>query len=71
MANANLRLTIKTAVQESYKKTKKEVDYSKGMRKSRCGVCKYFIPDDGECEKVKGSISEDMWCKLFKPEYER
>jgi len=65
-----LRATIISSIEESKKKTKKEVDYSVGMRKKKCGLCRYFIPeqrgsDDGECRKVKGRINAEMWCKLF------
>jgi len=59
-----LRKTISKAVVESKKKSKEEVDYSKGMINSRCGICIYY--SKGKCEKVKGDISPEMWCKLFK-----
>ena len=47
------------------KQTKEEVDYSEGMPKSHCGICRYFIAKDQGCEKVQGHILARMWCKLF------
>jgi len=45
------------------KKLKGSVDYSRGMKKSHCGICRYY--HSGSCEKVEGQISPDMWCKLY------
>lgn len=64
-----LRATITLAVGESYKKNKKEVDYSKGMRQSNCGLCEYFEEAKRTCSKVKGDIDPSMWCKLFEKKY--
>lgn len=60
-----LRAVVVSAYAEAAKHTKKEVNYSKGMRKSRCEFCKYYH-EDSTCDKVKGAIQPDMWCKLFK-----
>lgn len=45
--------------------TKREVDYSKGMKKAHCGICRHYIPG-GKCELVIGNIDKAYWCKLFK-----
>lgn len=45
------------------KKPKDKVDYSKGMPKSHCGICKYY--HDHKCDLVAGRIEPHMWCKLF------
>lgn len=63
----NLRETIKNSISESSKKNKKEVDYSLGMKKSHCGICEYFISPN-KCQKVKGEISKEYWCELYKAE---
>lgn len=68
---SSLRGVITLAVKEAGKKDKKEVDYSTGMRQSRCAFCEYFVPEnqgsnDGTCTKVKGRINGEMWCKLFR-----
>jgi hypothetical protein len=50
------------------KKTKKEVDYSKGMAKAHCSICANYIFYKhmmAKCEVVNGSVEPDMWCKLF------
>lgn len=67
----NLRMVIMDAIVEERKKTKKEVRYSYGMRKRRCGVCRYYTQktiNRGVCQKVKGEIHQDMWCILWKPQ---
>jgi hypothetical protein len=50
------------------KVSKSSVHYSRGMPKSHCGICDYFINKDHACEKVEGIIMPSMWCKLFKKE---
>jgi hypothetical protein len=61
------------------KKSKSEVDYSKGMKSSHCGplslydkgFCRHFAGGKswlhglGTCELVSGSIDKEYWCKLF------
>lgn len=47
------------------KKDKDEVDYSEGMPKRHCGICKYFNAKDQTCSKVNGHILARMWCRLF------
>lgn len=47
------------------KKTKTEVDYSKGMPKSHCSLCVHYL-GKGVCELVAGKINPAYWCKLFK-----
>lgn len=52
------------------KRDKDDVDYSPGKPNTRCGECKHFrakAPDfeSGDCERVKGLIDADYWCKLF------
>jgi len=60
----------------SSKKTKEEVDYSKGMLHSHCGpvfhddryYCQAFIAratHTGGCKKVAGAISPDHWCTEY------
>lgn len=52
------------------KVSKTSVNYSEGMKQSRCSNCQFYIPDTtwaGECKKVSGAIDPDYWCKLFKP----
>lgn len=49
---------------------KADVDYSKGMPEAHCSICRFYheglYKDAGRCEKVKGTIGADMWCKLFR-----
>ena len=47
------------------KLNKADVNYSKGHKGSRCGICKWFLRDNG-CVWVKGDIDPDWWCELFK-----
>lgn len=47
------------------KKTKREVDYSRGMKKSHCAICVHY-QSPGACELVAGRIDPSYWCKLFK-----
>lgn len=52
------------------KKTKEEVDYSRGMKSAHCSICKHFFRtlqrnQFGSCELVKGTINVGMWCKLY------
>ena len=47
-------------------KSKDEVDYSDGMPKAHCGICKYFLSGQA-CTKVAGHILARMWCKLYAP----
>lgn len=49
------------------KAKKAEVDYSLGMKKSRCGICEFFRKPR-TCTKVEGEIDPRMWCKLFEPQ---
>ena len=52
-----------------YKKPKSEVDYSRGMARAHCGICRYFVENQGSaatCKKVAGVVSDGYWCKLFK-----
>ena len=44
--------------------SQKSVQYSRGG--DVCDFCKFFVEDGQDCQKVKGPIYEDMWCKLFK-----
>ena len=46
------------------KKSKQQVDYSKGMRARRCNNCVNFRPPHA-CTKVEGNIDPEMWCELF------
>lgn len=46
------------------KKTKEEVDYSKGMPQSHCGICRHFR-EPSSCTLVAGKINPEYWCKLF------
>ena len=48
------------------KKSKESVDYSKGMKKTHCGNCRYFYARQGICDKVAGKIGAEMWCRLWK-----
>jgi hypothetical protein len=51
----------------------KDVEYGPGM--PHCGVCTHYSEDEsakdeaseGHCKLVADPISEDGWCKLFKP----
>jgi hypothetical protein len=52
---------------EEMKVTKESVDYSKGMPESHCGICDHYKSPNA-CERVKGKINTNMWCKLFKKE---
>jgi hypothetical protein len=45
------------------KKTKKEVNYSKGYAPAHCGICTHYSAKT--CELVAGKIDPSMWCKLF------
>ena len=47
------------------KKTKKSVDYGKGMAGAHCGICQHFRSPNA-CELVIGPIGPRGWCKLFK-----
>ncbi len=66
-------------VEASDKVSKAAVDYSRGHKDSHCGpafdgdkgYCRYFVEpksggNNGECERVAGSIGRFMWCKLFR-----
>jgi hypothetical protein len=57
-----------TAMMEENKVTKDSVDYSEGMKGRHCGICKFFESDTQTCEKVRGHIHSDMWCRLWKAE---
>lgn len=46
-------------------RSKESVDYSKGMKSAKCGICEHFRPPSA-CTEVAGKIEADMWCKLFK-----
>ena len=56
-----------TEMMNEHKATKDSVDYSQGMPKSHCGICRYYEFDTQTCEKVRGHIHPDMWCKLWAP----
>lgn len=45
-------------------KTDPKVQYSKGMKSSHCGICKFYL--GGACQKVAGKIDPSYWCKLFR-----
>ena len=45
--------------------SKKQVQYSKGMPNSRCGVCVHFHVGTHTCDVVAGYIRPDMWCVSF------
>lgn len=45
------------------KVSKHSVNYSKGMKDSHCGICRFY--DDHVCQKVRGYIGSGMWCKKF------
>lgn len=47
------------------KAAKADVEYGKGMRGERCGVCVHFNPEHGSCDLVAGLIGPWMWCRLF------
>jgi len=46
------------------KRTKESVNYSKGTDAAHCGICKHFIPPHA-CEHVEGHIVSSYWCRLF------
>ena len=48
----------------SVKRSKGSVNYSKGMKERRCGLCRYYSTDH-KCQKVQGYIGPGMWCELF------
>lgn len=53
------------------KRTKREVDYSRGHPPDGdyCEVCRHYQPSAGEaplCECVLGTVKWDFWCRLFK-----
>jgi len=48
------------------KKSKGQVNYSKGMKKTHCGNCRYFLAKQRICDLVAGRIEANMWCKLWK-----
>jgi hypothetical protein len=54
----------------SQKQAKGQVDYSRGMKASHCGICRYYRRGShgtmGTCQKVAGSIDPSYWCKLFR-----
>lgn len=45
--------------------SKASVGYSQGMTNAHCAICIHYL-GNGACEKVKGLIRPDDWCKLFK-----
>ena len=49
------------------KKTKQAVDYTPTamVRGERCELCRHFVAG-GKCRKVRGKISPNGWCELFK-----
>jgi hypothetical protein len=49
---------------ETKKVSKKAVDYSPGMGVTRCKNCVFFR--GGLCERVRGVIDPEYWCRLFK-----
>lgn len=46
--------------------TKERVGYSDslGTTGARCCICESYL-GEGDCERVKGKVSPDGWCKLF------
>jgi hypothetical protein len=46
------------------KVTKASVNYSGGMPARHCGICTFY--SNKTCSKVQGTISPQMWCRLFK-----
>ena len=51
------------------RKSKQEVDYSKGMGATRCRECTHFHPNARTCSLVAGPIMPNYWCKLFEKRY--
>lgn len=49
------------------KADKADVQYGRGMPKEHCGICRYYVGQApvGLCEKVKGMIRAEMWCRLY------
>ena len=45
--------------------SKEDADHGPGMRSARCGICAHFMKPN-RCERVKGNIKPEMWCKYFK-----
>jgi len=46
------------------KRAKSSVDYSRSTGSDRCDGCVNFIAPD-RCQRVKGAIEPDYWCRLF------
>lgn len=59
-----IRDVVEGAYDEHEKRAKADVNYSKGMPTSHCGICRYY--HDHRCDRVVGSIDPTMWCRLFK-----
>lgn len=55
---------MSNALADMAKMAKSEVDYSPGMRESRCRNCQHFLPPSA-CEIVAGRIDPDYWCRRF------
>lgn len=55
------------------KRDKDDVKYGDGMPSEHCGICEYYIGKQavGLCQKVKGMIRIEKWCKLFAIEKDR
>lgn len=51
-------------VENARKQAKKAVDYSPGMGRTRCKYCVHYRA--GLCERVRGVIDPDYWCRLFR-----
>lgn len=53
--------------QDAGKRDKSSVDYGPALPGAleKCEWCKYFLPDQSKCRKVKGMISPGDWCNLF------
>jgi hypothetical protein len=47
------------------KRSKKSVDYSRGMGSKRCRNCVHYL-GKGVCERVEGLIDPEFWCELFR-----
>lgn len=56
-------MTLRPLATEELKLPKSEVAYGAGRAEADCGICEYYKWHT--CEKVRGTINPDQWCKLF------
>ena len=56
-------MTLRTQIADAMKRPKADVDYSHGKPDAHCGICEWY--ERHTCEKVRGVINEDMWCRLW------